>query len=191
VGADVLLIDGKGSLADASIQELRRNETILKIGAVLHKAPPKHCFTLALAYIRPQKLELAIEKGVELGIDRFILFPSDHSDAKAIDRERLENILKGALKQSGRLFMPEVIYEKELTLPQERLFYGSLEEGASPLTNLPEKATFFVGPEGGFSQRELDLLKEATKLFLGPHILRAETAAIALSALIAAQLHSL
>jgi len=186
LGSQVTLIDGKGSIAQARIDQIDRNSTHLHVATTETAPSPKHCWTLGLALIRPKLLELAIEKGIELGIDRFLLFPADYSEARPPSDERLEAICIGALKQSGRLFLPEIAHAKRLEIPDEPSFFGSLEPVAKPLSKLPQRATFFIGPEGGFSQEELELLAQSGPIYLGPHILRAETAAIALAAQVAA-----
>lgn len=184
--ADVILIDGRGSLARAKLKRCDRHLSLLLVTELESAEPPEHRWTLALALIRPKLLELAIEKGIELGIDRFVLFAADYSEGKPPSNERLETIATGALKQSGRLFLPEIMIADHLEFPDEPLFFGSLEPSAQPLQQLPQQATFFIGPEGGFSKKELRQLERATPVYLGPHILRAETAAIAMASQVAA-----
>lgn len=170
----------------AEITHINRNAAKLHVTSTKTTSPPDHRWTLALALIRPKLLELAIEKAIELGIDRFILFSAHYSEAKPPSTERLKTIFTTALKQSGRLFLPEMITADRLELADEATFFGSLEPGAQPLNKLPKKATFFIGPEGGFSEDEFALLQAAEPIYLGPHILRAETAAIAMAAQVAA-----
>lgn len=188
VGEWVCLIDGKGCEASACIEAISRTETTLLVQKLSHKEAPQHSWTLALALIRPAKLELALEKATELGIDHFQLFVADFSETTKISSDRFEAIFQGACKQSGRLFMPTVEILKALTLPSGPFFYGSLDAKATPLQEVPSKLTFFIGPEGGFSDREQALLTKGTGIRLGEHILRAETAAIAAAALIASGL---
>jgi 16S rRNA (uracil1498-N3)-methyltransferase len=172
------------------IQSITRHSSYITLGDVNLSPPPAKKWTLALAWIRPQKIELALEKGTELGIDRFLLFKAKRSERRPPSYERIKTILISALKQSGRLYLPELEIIDKLELPQqamheEAVYYGALSPGASPITSPPKNLCFFIGPEGGFTEEELTLFNSATPVGLGPHILRAETAAITAAAQLA------
>jgi len=204
-GAHIELVNGKGALATASILNESKKGVELDVLDVEFQEKSAIQTHLLQAVIRPQKVELVIEKAVELGVDHIILFQADYSDKKQVKPERLEHIAISALKQSGRLFMPEVHYAKSLDealfsanhavddtqidkAKGTSLFYGDIE-GTSQhelfvtidQTKKPSNSiAFVIGPEGGLSPQEIELLKKnkAQSVRLGPYILRSETASI-------------
>lgn len=202
-GAQIELINGKGALAKASIlNESKKGVELDVLDVELQEKSATQTYLLQ-AIIRPQKVELIIEKAVELGIDHITLFEADYSDKKHVKPERLEHISISALKQSGRLFMPQIAYAKSLDealfssnqaldhtqinkTKNTSLFYGDIE-GISQhklFTNIDQtkksSMAFVIGPEGGLSPKEIELLKQqkAQSVKLGPYMLRSETASI-------------
>lgn len=137
--------------------------------------------------MRGAKLDWIIEKVVELGVNHIQLFPAERSEEIVPKIERLQSIVKSALKQSGALWMPRVELvgkvktwvEKDYPLP---LFFGSLRPGAVRLPGLllPPHWIWCAGPEAGWTEAEERhlLALGATPLRLCQQILRAETAAI-------------
>lgn len=147
--------------------------------------------TLALAVIKPGMFELAAEKATELGVRRIIPLTCDRSmyDSGRLNNERLDRIVRGAVKQSGRSYIPEVAAPRTVTelieLPgDDRLFVADCH-AERPFPALTEPVSggivIAVGPEGDFTADELELMYGAggTPFSLGGLVLRAETAAIA------------
>src|SRR5690606_11541255 len=129
---------------------------------------------------RSNRLETILEKGTELGVTSFWLFPADKSERTECKEEQLERyrlILISALKQCGRLFLPSIEWRpplskwKELPAP---LFFGDLSKDAAPLDQAPPSLIFAIGPESGWSAKEIDQLHalEGKGICLSPHILR-------------------
>jgi 16S rRNA (uracil1498-N3)-methyltransferase len=189
----VQLINGQGQLALACVANIGRHSVELQILDVKTQAPHKKSTILIQALTRPQKLELIIEKTVELGIDEIILFSGDRSEIKTLSPSqwhRLEAVIISAMKQSGRLHSPVYSMIEGLSkLPPLHVmyFFGDVNP-LSPclLSSLSyvdkdSVAAWICGPEKGFSENEYaTLTKLAAKgCSLSPHILRAETAAIA------------
>ena len=151
------------------------------------------------AYIgvpKGDKMDDVIRQLTELGITRVCPFVSRYSvvklDANAAEkkRERWQKIALSAAKQSGRAMVPEVLLPlsfKEAvadaaTAEVSLLFYE--KNGAdmgSLLPNAPQRISFMTGAEGGFSEDEIQLAKDAGMAIstLGRRILRCETAPIA------------
>ncbi|MGE3954159.1 MAG: 16S rRNA (uracil(1498)-N(3))-methyltransferase [Parachlamydiales bacterium] len=189
-GDTVELINGQGALAKASVGE----KNSLSIEEVVVMEEPKPRLILAQALPKPNRLDLILEKGTELGAATFLLFPGERSEKKELSPSQLERahrIIVAATKQCGRLYLPEVVVMPPLKewspFPRSALF-GDIREGAPKLKDaLPEgdEITFFVGPEGGFSDRELGLLeKQAQGVKLHPLILRTDTAPLVALALL-------
>jgi len=156
--------------------------------------------TLAQALAKGEKFDLIVQKATELGVGRIVPLVTEHTDIKLKDEqvekrlERWRRISLEALKQSGRRLLVEITDPVELNR-----FAGELEinkisrtalvfseqGGVSINTALAEvhrasRITALVGPEGGWSAVELDLLNKhgAKAVTLGPRVLRTETAAI-------------
>jgi 16S rRNA (uracil1498-N3)-methyltransferase len=141
---------------------------------------------IALALIHPDKFELALQKGTEIGVSSFLPLQTARCEVRA-ERvrgkgERWEKILVEAAKQSGRLVVPAL----EAPLPFEQALASpgvNVMLDPSGTTEPPEgdSLRIFIGPEGGWSEEELAAAREmgAQVWSLGPRRLRAETAAIA------------
>lgn len=187
-GHDVELVNGRGSLAQARIQNLSKREAIFEVIEVKNIPTKDPLLNLGVPLMRPSKLELVIEKCTELGGDAFYLYPSDHSEKKELSahqKQRLNHIAISAMKQCGRLDLPPIHYvtfEKllQLNLP---IYFGDAK-GQYPPQKPKEEKLFISGPEKGFSEKEHTLLSQkASMITLGPYILRAETAPIAATCL--------
>jgi 16S rRNA (uracil1498-N3)-methyltransferase len=88
-----------------------------------------------------------------------------------------------ALKQCGRLFLPQLLLKPSLShweKPSGSLFFGDLSKAPKLSGPFSDSVTFFIGPEKGFSPAEIAHLKtfSAHGISLHTHTLRAETAAI-------------
>lgn len=153
---------------------------------------------------KPEKLEFILQKAVELGVSRIILVEGEFSQIKhRLRADRLEKIMVEAAEQSERAYIPKLEIQGklrdflnecpvgELLVAMERMQENKYNEvslmdvGQSNL----QKKTILIGPEGGFSPSEKDLI--VTKRFscfsLGKRILRMETAAILSLGLFAVQ----
>jgi len=192
VGDEVELINGTGTLAKASITEIRKKEALVTVQDCFQEKKKEHSFTLALAYLRPSHLEVAIEKVVELGVDAIHLFPAKKSEKKELSdsqKNRLQQIIISATKQCGRLFLPELIYTTFANCLQTKAIncFGDLGEQAISVREALLKGPhlqMMIGPEAGFSPDEIELMQNngAVGISLNQNILRAETAAIAAAA---------
>jgi 16S rRNA (uracil1498-N3)-methyltransferase len=203
-GDEVLVFDGEGREFKASIEEISAQQVHLHL---LEEAPPSSPespvdITLALALLKGEKLDLVVQKATELGIAKLMLFTSEHADVKVrttadgIQRvDRLERIALEAAKQSGRARVP--VIEGPLTLQEllssttaaHRLLFSERDgEPLDELTKPREGADiiFVIGPEGGWADSELEAARAQgwTVVTLGGRVLRAETAAIAVLAIL-------
>ncbi|MFN3505425.1 MAG: RsmE family RNA methyltransferase [Caldimicrobium sp.] len=208
IGEEITLINGKGKEFLGKIVSLKeKGKKILvevEILKLIREEQINHPKIVSLIPIlKGDKNEFLIEKGTELGIDQFILFSSRYTIPKWDEKKVLSFKEKAlnALKQSGRLFLPEINFCKNLssflreTMPKER---NSLKLFASPtgtisLQDLIKKTyidqskqiILLSGPEGGLSEEEQYLVHiyDFIEVNLSSHILRAETASFALMVL--------
>ena len=156
--------------------------------------------TVAQALLKDRKMDLLVRQLTELGITRWIPFIAKRSvprpDKKRLvtRTERWNKIAQAAVKQCKRCCSPEigatVSFEEVLSLGKgSDLKIVFWEEESKPVkkelpaSNLkpPEKIFILLGPEGGFTSKEVEKAKESGFITaaLGPRTLRAETATIA------------
>ncbi len=150
--------------------------------------------TMFFSLAKGDKLSLMLQKCTELGADKFYLLPTENSDAKAENIEfkisRFSRIVTEAAKQCGRSTLPTVDYLKTL---DEAIalchsdFYICHEKATERLAklDLPLKLSMLIGPEGGFSEGEVEKVVAAggKSVLISNNILRCETAAITALAL--------
>lgn len=151
--------------------------------------------TLLYALPKGDKLELVLQKAVEIGVNTVILVESDHcvtkfkANKKEAKLARLAKIMRSAAMQSKRNFIPELLGPFSFDDVIKLSFATKLiahEKAVLPLkeviSNMKEVNSLgiLVGPEGGFSEREVNkaLNEGFTSISLGPNVLRSETAAI-------------
>lgn len=189
-GETIELINGFGALAYATIQELLKEQAYLTIDEVISTPPRLMQVILAQALPRLNRLDFILEKGTELGVDEFWLFPSQHSVKKEISLNQLERfhaLTVAAMKQCGRLFLPKIIIKPSFhTWPtlEGTAFFGDVEAQAVPFETKWKEISpvppliFFVGPESGFTDKEVLELRErgVQGVKLHEHILRTDTA---------------
>lgn len=160
-------------------------------------AKPALLITLCLGISRGDRMDFGIQKSVELGVNKILPFYSEHGDIR-IKADRLEKKLShwqrialSASEQSGRIDVPEVMAPVELTdcvamSNTNKLVFDPSGESSLNGLQVEDDLLVVIGPEGGFSESELELARRnhcsITKL--GPRVLRTETAPIAALAIL-------
>ncbi len=185
-GEKVELFDGTGFLAQAEIVKIEKGKITLFLLEVVYSKPAVLPLTLVQALPTPSHLKFIIQKGTELGVSSFYLFPSAHSQKRILysdQIERLKQISIEAAKQCGRLDLPKIYLApslERLELPEGNAYFGD-PKGAAPLPQGLSPYLLFIGPEKGFTEQEQSTIKthfRAQGVRLHPYTLRAETAAI-------------
>jgi 16S rRNA (uracil1498-N3)-methyltransferase len=193
-GEEVELFDGGGVNVVAVVRSVGRGEASAEIVAPVADAREPHsAISLGLALIQPERFELVLQKGTELGVTRFIPLLTEHGEVRwervASKLERWQKIVLEAVKQSGRARIPAIEpaarFEEMLRLDTATKTMFDSDEPESALREKTRDQLLLVGPEGGWSARELAAVREGGCSFrrLGPRRLRAETAAIAATAI--------
>lgn len=181
------LIDGKGVLATGEISALLKHHAEITITKREVATPQKQEMVLCVAFMRPERLSFIVEKGTELGVTHFWLFPGEASEVKAVSLPRYEQLIISATKQCGRLFLPEISLHpkiKEWKKPVHPLYFGDVRKGAQKVTKTGPSVQIVIGPESGFTDREVKLLEKLGQgVTLSENILRSETAALVAIAL--------
>jgi 16S rRNA (uracil1498-N3)-methyltransferase len=182
-------------MANAIVESIARDHAVLKIGEEIASRESPLELTLAMAIIQLEKFELVLQKATELGVRAIVPLVTDRIELRAEryagKAERWDRIVFEAVKQSGRSIPPKIEpparFDDVIAREGTKIFFDADEP---PSTAQPRnRATLFIGPEGGWSEREIRLARERGAIFqrLGPRRLRAETAAVAAVAIIAAR----
>lgn len=154
---------------------------------VVHVPAPAPEITVAFALTKSDKPELVVQKLTELGVDRIVPFRAERSVVRwdqakgARQHERLVAIARAACEQAHRCWLPVV---EPVTDVADLATRGAVRLERGPATVSLGRPLVAVGPEGGWSEGERDALRDTAGL--GPHVLRAETAAITAGALLGA-----
>ena len=200
------LINAKGEGFEAVIETASRKGVYARIIKPLPlKAPSPVQIEICQAVLKPRMMDHMIEKTSELGINRIQPYYSDRTVIKpdkdiGLNRQRhWRMIAQSALKQCGRAIptdIKEPIDFKEMVMAvaqkkgvkivlwegEERSELKTILRANGPAPDF----TGIIGPEGGFTGQEVNLMMDAgiTPVSVGTRILRAETAAIVLTAIV-------
>jgi|LSQX01.3.fsa_nt_gb 16S rRNA (uracil1498-N3)-methyltransferase len=203
-GNSILCIDPEGQTHQVVLSYLGKNQAYGEITeSFTENKDPELEITLIQAIPKGDRWPYILQKCTELGVkaiqpllsERTVFKYNEDRDSKKLERWR--RIVKEAAEQSQRQMIPQVFPPTDLIslaniLQQfDLVVFAWEEEKEKNLKKLyeahenSEKIALIVGPEGGFSQREAELLTEAggKAVALGPRILRSETAAVVLTAI--------
>ncbi len=203
-GEEVVLFDGEGKEYSAVISGMTSDQIAFKLlsehSLLSTESPLK--IILGAALLKAAKFDWLMQKTTELGVSEIVPIASAHAvpqwtGEKIRSRQsRWEKIVSESAKQCGRAKVPRIhspcSFEGALNKPFEqtlRLFLSEKEAGGT-LANVcegrPPSVYVLVGPEGGFSDQEALLAQKADfrPIRLGPRVLRAETAGVAIVSLL-------
>ena len=194
-GDEVYVFDGVGREFRCTVT---RHAAELHIEAEVEPAKPESQLQLNLgvALLKGEKFDLVVQKATELGVKRITPLVTRYADIHLRDQSdaakrvtRWQRIALEAAKQSGRAFVPEISLPVGFdSLNPEGLCVMFSERGGESLEILPSSKTItaLIGSEGGWSDEELESARarDFHVITLGGRILRAETAAITVTALL-------
>jgi len=199
-GTPVRIFDGAGQEFEATLDIVSRAEVSARLTHLVAARPesPLH-LVLALSPLKGDRMELAIQKATELGVTAIRPVVTARTDAaarpalKGSRQDRWDKVASGAAEQCGRAVVPSVApactLAQFLAEPKDASRRLLLDEtpGQPALATVPRPPAgvlALVGPAGGWEPHEIERLQSAgfQRIGLGPRILRAETAAVALVA---------
>lgn len=191
IGDLVILFNGDGLDREYRIEEITKKAITLKKEKEypLQSEMPRTVILYQSLPNKYEKIEWIIEKWIEIGIHAFYFFRSEHSQKLMITpkkEERFMTIAREALEQCEGSIMPEIRFLDafDASHVQGEVFILDENGGKWLETSLQKQGvyTLFVGPEGGWSEKERALFEGSgyTRVQFGNRILRTETAAIAL-----------
>ena len=190
---DPLLLFNQGGEWEASVAAADKRSVTVEVGEQRRPGNAEPGPWLLVAPVKRLKLDLIVEKATELGASLIRPVFTARTVPERVKEERLRSIALSAAEQCERLTIPELAPALPLDQaladwPAERRLLVLDETGngrpiAAALADLPPgPLALLVGPEGGFTDKELDALRRlsfAVPVGLGPRVLRAETALIA------------
>src|SRR5438270_4129246 len=192
VGAELLLFDGASGEWLARIANPGKKRMTLTVERRTREPETVPDVWLAFAPVKRAKTDWLVEKATELGAARLIPVMTQRTVAERVKLERLESIAIEAAEQCGRTRLPDI--DEPLPLAHllrhrdpSRTLYFADEAGGNwaPDAFTPGSCMILTGPEGGFTDEERAAIRaapNAVAVSLGPRILRAETAALAVLA---------
>jgi len=177
----------------ASIQNYEKQSVKIKILEKLRDKQNENNIWLAFTPIKQNPLNFIIQKGTELGVQKFIPILSERTAVQDINIERVKKIIIESAEQSNRISVPEVTKLETLksfisNFPKKAcLVFCDINCNQSDIKKILSKKDtgpicILIGPEGDFSENERRLiieLKQSQSISLAQNILRAETAAVA------------
>ncbi len=195
-GSEVVLLDNSGREYDGIVTAVgKRDMRVHIVGSRIGEREAATDVKLLFGFLKnADRNEFAVQKATELGVNSIGLFSSAYSSAYIGENklERLRRVARESAKQCLRSRAPDVVYYPTL---QEALYSGMgyrnklfacefLHENQADLHGMKGSAVLVVGSEGGFSRAEFEeaLALGYRGVTLGKRILRAETAAVALTA---------
>lgn len=204
VGETVRVFDGSGTEWTARIESIARDRVDLALGEPVKPAAKAGLvLTIAVALPKGDRQKWMVEKLTELGAARIVPLVTARGVAEATSAavERLKRTVIEACKQSGRTTLLEIGEPRPLSAflanrPADSLLLLADPGGVPINAAIPPTfasdggVTALVGPEGGFTDEEVAAAIAAgfAAVSLAPHVLRIETAAIAVAAVVAARL---
>jgi 16S rRNA (uracil1498-N3)-methyltransferase len=191
-GDSIHITDGKGHLISGEISNQSGRQITIKVANFeISPFPSSNRIELGVAIIRPNRMDWIIEKATELGIQKLVPLICQYNSYQKIKKEHLRKISLSAMKQSQQTYVPEIadpINFQDWLQTSQRLekssFIANPTGSTKDFTNIKSPVEWpcriAIGPEGGFTSKELELAKKNRfhKLKLGNIVLRTETAAI-------------
>lgn len=198
----ILVFNGRDGEWRANIKIQGRKKCELVPSEQTRKQPQPSTLALCFAPLKQARLDYMVQKAVEMGAGILQPVITQYAQVRNLKDKRLYTNAIEAVEQCGILNVPEIKAELPLEafldgLPDDYhlIFCDEAEHDANPIEALKQetvkKIAVLIGPEGGFSDHEREILvtrSKVTKLGLGPRILRADTAAVAALAIIQAHL---
>jgi 16S rRNA (uracil1498-N3)-methyltransferase len=181
VGEEIEVVDPAGLMLTLRLDRVSPDRVEGTVVAEReHNPEPAARIVIAIAQLPAPALELALSRCTEAGAFGFHVVQADRSVARGSKPERWRTICREAAMLAGRVAIPEVAGPSSLQEVLALCEHPVMLTRAAPLrlSELlePQNLTLLVGPEGGWSEREMQ--RVSTKASLGPLNLRADTAAL-------------
>ena len=192
-GDTLHITNGKGFLFEGQLSFASPKQcevSILKCQEQIHR--PYHLHLVVAPTKMNERYEWFLEKATEIGIDEITPIICQHSERTSLKLERFEKIILSAMKQSLQCYLPTLnppitsaVFFKQMMTDTSDKYIAHCQENekillSHALTPLSERITILIGPEGDFSDEEINtaIAQNFRPISLGETRLRTETAAI-------------
>lgn len=196
-GEEILVFNGEGKEFLCAIKKVLKKETKLKIiKESAPRAPESNLnLTLAVALLRGEKFDLVVQKAVELGVTKFFPLNTKRAEVKLKDGEkkleRWRKIVVEATKQCGRAKLMKINLPTDFTefiasAKGSKILFAEKSGESFSVIKSSDKIVAVIGAEGGWEDAEIEAARENDFQIVtfGGRILRAETAAISIAAVL-------
>ena len=193
VNDEINIFDGITGEWKSTVMSINRENTVLRVTNIINKIKKSNDIWLVFSPIKQHRMSLAIQKATELGVSKIIPCITEFTNIRKINAHNLHDNAIEAAEQSERLDIPRI--EKQVDLitllsnwPEDRkLIYcdekikekRSIIDLLTPFKDDENKWAVLIGPEGGFSDSEQELItksKNVLSVSLGDRLLRSDTA---------------
>jgi 16S rRNA (uracil1498-N3)-methyltransferase len=192
----IILTDGYGASAEGTIHTAERHKCNVTVEKVSHHVRPGNILHLGVGFTKSNsRNEWLLEKATELGVASIIPLVAFRSEKTHVRDDRWNRILQSAILQSKQYYLPlladvtplHIALEKFKDVPQKFIAHCMSEKEKSPLAEMLKpgvETILLIGPEGDFTQEEVNLCMEYgfKPVSLGSQRMRTETAAITVAA---------
>ena len=193
VNDEINIFDGMTGEWRSTVMSINRENTVLRVINIINKLKKSNDIWLVFAPIKHHRMSLAIQKATELGVSKIIPCITEFTNIRKINAKNLNDNAIEAAEQSERLDVPQIEKQVDLTTllsnwPEDRkLIYcdekikekRSIIDLLTPVKDDENKWAVLIGPEGGFSDSEQELItqsKNVLSVSLGERLLRSDTA---------------
>jgi 16S rRNA (uracil1498-N3)-methyltransferase len=188
-GEEIQVVDPEGWLLRVRLTSVTAKRVEGEIvEAVEHRPEPARHVIVAISHLPAASLELVLSRCTEVGAAAFEIVEAERSVARGARNERWQTIVREAAMLAGRLRVPTVAGPSKLEdvvhqCPNPVLLVRGAKTALSAMPRAADDITLLIGPEGGWTDRELALVPNHAGL--GPRNLRADTAAVVATAIAA------
>ena len=193
VNDEINIFDGMTGEWKSTVMSINRENTVLRVTKIINKLKKSNDIWLVFSPIKQHRMSLAIQKATELGVSKIIPCITEFTNIRKINAKNLNDNAIEAAEQSERLDVPRIEKQVDLTTllsnwPEDRkLIYcdekikekRSIIDSLTPFKDDKNKWAVLIGPEGGFSDSEQELItksKNVLSVSLGDRLLRSDTA---------------
>ena len=189
----IIVFDGKTGEWEAAVISVNRDNIVLRVIKLNKKIKKSNDIWLIFSPIKQSRMSIAIQKATELGVSKIIPCFTEFTNIKKINLQNIKDNSIEAAEQCGRMDLP--IIEKQTSIndlllnwPDDRKIIfcdekiennKSILETLYSYKNALNKSSLLIGPEGGFSNSEREILKKNKNVIsvsLGQNVLRSDTA---------------
>jgi len=193
VNDEINIFDGITGEWKSTVMSINRENTVLRVINIINKLKKSNDIWLVFSPIKQHRMSLAIQKATELGVSKIIPCITEFTNIRKINAKNLHDNAIEAAEQSERLDVPRIEKQVDLTTllsnwPEDKkLIYcdekikekRSIIDLLTPFKDAENKWAVLIGPEGGFSDSEQELItksKNVLSVSLGDRLLRSDTA---------------